>query len=271
MIQDWDDAYTNGAYIEGGASYPAKWEALAKAFRAEISPTGRAELDLRYGPAERETLDLFRPTGAAKGLAIFVHGGYWMKFDKSTWSHLAAGALRRSWAVCLPSYTLAPEARISDIARQVAEAIRFAADRVHGPLRLAGHSAGGHLVTRMVCAESPLPDDVRGRIVHIVSISGLHDLRPLLRTGMNATLRMDEAEAIAESPALRRPMENCSVICWVGTDERPEFLRQNDLLANIWTGLGADMRCVHAEGRHHFDVIEDLADPASKLTEAFVG
>jgi acetyl esterase/lipase len=270
MIQDWDDAYTNGAYIEGGASYPAKWEAMAKAFRAQISVAGRAELDVRYGPAERETFDLLRPTGAAKGLAIFVHGGYWMAFDKSSWSHLAAGALQRGWAVCLPSYTLAPEARIADIARQVAAAIRFAAGRVQGPLRLAGHSAGGHLVTRMVCADSPLPAEVRNRIDHVVSISGLHDLRPFLRTSMNATLRMDEAEAIAESPALRRPRDNCSVTCWVGTDERPEFLRQNDLLANIWTGLGADMRRVHAEGRHHFNVIEDLVDPMSKLTEAFI-
>ena len=57
---------------------------------------------------------------------------------------------------------------------------------------------------------------------------------------------------------------------WVGSAERPEFLRQNDLLANIWTGLGAEIRCVHAEGRHHFDVIEDLIDPASKLSETLV-
>lgn len=275
MIQDWDDAYTNGAYIVDGAAYPAKWAKLAEAFRAEMLAAGRAELDLRYGPEARATLDLFHPARTAadkpRGLAVFVHGGYWMAFDKSSWSHLAAGALQRGWAVCLPSYTLAPEARIAEITRQVASAIRFAAARVAGPLRLAGHSAGGHLVTRMVCADSLLPDDVRGRIGHVVSISGVHDLRPLLRTKMNATLRMDEAEAAAESPALLRPMEGCSVTCWVGSAERPEFLRQNDLLANIWTGLGAEMRCVHAEGRHHFNVIEDLADPASELTQAFVG
>jgi acetyl esterase/lipase len=271
MIHDWDDAYTNGAYIADGAAYPAKWAAAAQAFRAEMAAAGRAELDLRYGPEARATLDLFRPVGAAKGLALFVHGGYWMAFDKSSWSHLAAGALACGWAVCLPSYTLAPEARIAEITRQVAAAICFAAARVAGPLRLAGHSAGGHLVTRMVCASSPLPDEMRNRIGHVVSISGVHDLRPLLRTRMNATLRMDEAEAAAESPALLRPMDKCSVTCWVGSAERPEFLRQNDLLANIWTGLGAEMRCVHAEGRHHFDVIEELPEPASKLTEAFVG
>ena len=194
-----------------------------------------------------------------------------MAFDKSSWSHLAAGALERGWAVCIPSYTLAPQARISEISRQFATAVRFAADRVEGPLRLAGHSAGGHLVTRMVCADSPLPSSVTDRIDRVVSISGLHDLRPLQRTQMNATLRLDEAEASAESPALHQPMKQCSVICWVGGNERPEFVRQGELLANIWTGLGGAMRCVHAAGRHHFDVIEDLADPTSELTEALIG
>ena len=271
MILDWDDAYANAAHIAGGELYPAKWAALAKAFRTELLAAGRAELDLPYGPSERETLDLFRPAGKAAGLAIFAHGGYWMAFDKSSWSHLAAGALKRGWAVCIPSYTLAPEARISEISRQFARAIQFAADRVGGTLRLAGHSAGGHLVTRMVCEDSALPDSVRSRIGHVVSISGLHDLRPLLRTRMNATLRMDEAEAVAESPALKRPMKQCSVTCWVGSDERPEFVRQSHLLANIWAGLGAKMQSNHADDRHHFNVIEDLADPASKLTEAYLG
>jgi arylformamidase len=271
MILDWDDAYSNAAHIEDGMLYPEKWAALAQAFRAEMLAAGRAELDVAYGPAEREALDLFFPAGKVEGLAVFAHGGYWMAFDKSSWSHLATGALERGWAFCIPSYTLAPQARISEISPQFARAIRFAAGRVDGPLRLAGHSAGGHLVTRMVCEDSTLPGSVRSRIGQVVSISGLHDLRPLLRTTMNKTLRMDEVEAVAESPALKRPMPQCPVTCWVGSDERPEFVRQNDLLVNIWTGLGASMRGIHADGRHHFNVIEDLADPASKLTEAYVG
>jgi acetyl esterase/lipase len=161
--------------------------------------------------------------------------------------------------------------RIADISREIGAAVTKAAGLVAGPVMLTGHSAGGHLASRMVSATAPLDPAAQARIRNVVSLSGLHDLRPFLRTQMNATLRLDEAEAIAESPALLRPMEGCSVTCWVGTAERPEFLRQNDLLANVWTGLGADTHSVHAEGRHHFDVIEDLVDPASKLIEAFVG
>ncbi|WP_353654356.1 alpha/beta hydrolase [Azospirillum sp. A1-3] len=262
---DWDDAYSNSAYIPGGDTYPARWAERAAAFRAEIAGAGRAELDLPYGEGERERYDLFRPEGPAKGTVVFVHGGYWMAFDKGRWSHLAAGPLARGWAVAMPAYTLCPENRIAGITRQVARAVETIARAQAGPLRLTGHSAGGHLVSRLACADARLSEEVRDRVAHVVSISGLHDLRPLLNTGMNATLRLDKAEAAAESPALLHPRPGTGITCWVGADERPEFVRQSELLANVWLGLGVATALRLAEGRHHFDVIDDLTDPDSEL------
>jgi len=265
MITNWDDAYANGDHIRGAAEFPGMWAKLAAAFRDEMAASGRAELDIAYGNAARERYDLFLPEGTPKGVVVFVHGGYWKAFDKSTWSHLARGAVARGWAVCLPSYTLAPEARLSEITRQIGAAIDHVANRIAGPIHLTGHSAGGHLVSRMNCVSSPLSPTTQERIKNTVSISGLHDLRPLLKTAMNDVLKLDEDEAIAESAALNRPHLPCSITCWVGADERPEFVRQNDLLANIWTGLGAATRAVEAPDKHHFDVIADLADPDSDL------
>ncbi|PWC47780.1 alpha/beta hydrolase [Azospirillum sp. TSA6c] len=270
-IADWDDAYSNGAHIPGGDAYPARWAERAAAFRTELGVAGRAELDLPYGEGDRELYDLFRPEGAVKGTVVFVHGGYWMAFDKARWSHLAAGPLAQGWAVAMPSYTLCPETRIAGITRQMARAVEVIAGAEAGPLRLTGHSAGGHLVSRLVCADAPLSDDVRARVEHVVSISGLHDLRPLLNTRMNATLRLDEAEAVAESPALLHPQPGIGITCWVGAAERPEFVRQTELLANIWLGLGAATGLRLAAGRHHFDVIDDLADPDSDLVAALLG
>jgi acetyl esterase/lipase len=258
----WDDAYSNGAYVPGGSTFPAKWAADAAAFRAAF---GQSELDLPYGSRPRERFDLFLPREAPKGAFVFVHGGYWMAFDKSSWSHLAAGALAHGWAVAMAGYTLCPEVRLSDITVEIAQAVAAVARRVAGDLVLAGHSAGGHLVTRLACADGPLPAAIRTRVRHTVSISGLHDLRPLLRTTMNSTLRMDADEAARESPALLMPAPGARVTCWVGSRERPEFIRQNALLANIWTGLGARIAERQAKDRHHFDVIGDLSDPGSSL------
>lgn len=269
MITDWDDAYNNRDHIPGADAFIPRWQAAAAAFRAALGP--RAHCDIACGPGPRQRFDLFHPEGSAAGLAVFVHGGYWRAFDKSFWSHLAAGALAQGWAVAMPSYTLAPEARIATITAEVAAAITAAADRVAGPIRLAGHSAGGHLVSRMACADSPLPGPVAARVAHVLSISGVHDLRPLSRTAMNDDLRLDPAEARAESPALLEPRPGTRLTAWAGGAERPEFRRQNALIANVWTGLGADTRAMEDPGRHHFDVIEPLADAASPLVAAFTG
>jgi len=58
---------------------------------------------------------------------------------------------------------------------------------------------------------------------------------------------------------------------WVGDGERPEFVRQATLLANIWTGLGAAMEQTIEPRRHHFDVIDGLVHPESGLVEAIAG
>ncbi len=269
MITDWDDAYANRAHIPGADDIIATWEPAAEAFRASLGP--RARLDIPYGPSLRHRLDLFLPDGTPKGLAVFVHGGYWMAFDKSRWSHLAAGALAAGWAVALPSYTLAPEARIAQITQEIAAAIAHAAGLVPGPIRLSGHSAGGHLVSRMACAGSPLDPALRPRLAHVLSISGVHDLRPLRATKMNDTLNIDEAEARSESPALLDPVPGTRLTAWVGAVERPEFVRQNDLLTSAWSQPGVATRAHHDPHRHHFDVIAGLADRFHPLTRAFTG
>jgi hypothetical protein len=82
---------------------------------------------------------------------------------------------------------------------------------------------------------------------------------------------MDAAEAAAESPALRLPRPGVRLHAWAGDRERPEFVRQTTLIANIWTGVGADTAQTIEPRRHHFDVIEGLTHPGSGLVEAIAG
>lgn len=264
---NWDDAYSNFAYIPQGHEYPARWQSLAAQFRAEMHHKGLLKSDLGYGLHKRNRLDLFMPSDDVKGLVVFVHGGYWMEdFDKSAWSHLARGSLAHGYAVAVPSYALCPEVRVSDITVQVGSAISRAATEIAGPIHLAGHSAGGHLVARMVTSTSPLPQTIRQRIRKTVPISPLVDLRPLMRTEMNTTLRLDAVEARLESPALLEPQEGIDVTAWVGALERPEFVRQNSLLANIWSGFDCRINAVKEVGKHHADIIEGLMESKHPLT-----
>lgn len=255
-----DDAYANGAYIAGADAYPPRWAEQAAAFRQQLSREGRAQLDVPYGPSARQVFDMFLPQQAAPlGLFVFVHGGYWLRFDKSYWSHLAAGMLARGWAVAMPSYDLCPDVSIAQITQQIARMLGHVAGQVAGPIALAGHSAGGHLVARMG-VPGVLAPGVAGRLAHVMPISPVADLRPLLETSMNAQFRLTDESAAAESPALMRPAPGLACTVWVGADERPAFLDQARWLADAW---GAP--CHIAPEKHHFDVIDALADPESAM------
>lgn len=269
-ITDWTWAYDNYANIPGSQAWPAAWVEPAQTARDELSAAGRARLDIAYGSHPREVLDLFLPEVKAKGLVVLVHGGFWMALDKSYWSHLASGSLAHGYAVAIPSYPLAPEVRISEITLSVGRAITHAAELVEGPIRLVGHSAGGHLVTRMISDTTPLAPEISGRIAGTVSVSGLHDLRPMINLARNATLAIDKAEAIAESPALLEPLAGSRLTCWAGARETAEFLRQSALLANIWRGLGIETDSVEEPDRHHFNILDGLADPHHPLTRTLL-
>ncbi|MGB0498958.1 MAG: alpha/beta hydrolase [Rubricella sp.] len=263
LIADWDDAYANRDHIPDADGFIARWVEEAAAWRAERAAKSR--VDIAYGPTEREAFDLFLPDGGPEGLLVFVHGGYWRAFSRSDWSHLARGPVAAGWAVAMPSYTLCPDATLPEIAAQVSRAIHQAATSVQGPIILVGHSAGGQIVTRLSSAGSVLSRMVVERLHHVVSISGVHDLRPLLKTQINRDLRLDFETAVQESPALLHPREGLRFTAWVGGNERPEFIRQSQLLANIWLGCGAATRSVIEDGRHHFDVIDGLEAAESPL------
>lgn len=255
-----DGAYANAAYIEGADAYPPRWAAEAAAFRLSLGD--RAQQSIPYGDWPREVFDLFLPPAEFSGTAIFVHGGYWRAFDRQSWSHLAAGPLARGWAVAMPSYDLCPDVRIRDITLQIAAAVQAIAARTEGPMALTGHSAGGHLVARML-DPSILPKSVAERVRTVVPISPLADLRPLLQTSMNDDLRLDIAEATAESPIFMADRHPSEVAVWVGENERPALIDQARWLSEAW---GADL--VIEPGRHHFDVIDLLGLLKATLSAA---
>lgn len=259
--EDLSLAYANGAFIPGGDEFPARWAAHAAALRNRLGE--RARCQIPYGDAPRQTFDLLLPETTPAGLMVFIHGGFWLNFSPADWSHFAAGALARDWAVAMPGYTLAPEARIHAMTAEVEAAISAAAQAVAGPIVITGHSAGGHLAARMACTDRA--PDWAGRLVRVVPISPVAELGPLMRTGMNEKLKIDAAEAEAESPArlTRRDGVDCTV--WVGGQERPSFLWQARLLSENW-----DCPWHVAPGLHHFDVIDDLEDPDSLLVQTLL-
>ncbi|MTI17449.1 alpha/beta hydrolase [Rhodobacteraceae bacterium RKSG542] len=265
-IKDWDKAYSNQGSVANAESIFSRWPSAATAFREDTN----SELDITYGDSDKQKLDLFFPDRAPKGLVLIVHGGYWKAFDRKDFSHLAKGAVDAGYAVAMPSYDLCPNVSIADITKQIAKSLEVAASKVAGPIYLTGHSAGGHLVARLMCDDDLLSAAVSGRITRCVPISALVDLRPLLRTEMNDTLRLTEKEAELESPIFSKPRDGAEIVCWVGADELSEFRRQNKTLYTVWAGFDCAISYHEANGKNHFTVIEDLEDNQSALIRSLL-
>lgn len=257
---DMNREYANMAFIPNAGEILARIEAAAKAYWN--NPPFAVE-DIAYGPHSRQTLRLCRPEGAAKGVLVFIHGGYWLSFSPADWAHLVNGALQRGWAAALPGYVLAPEARVSAIRQDLQKALSVIAAKTTGPMVLTGHSAGGQLAARLACADAVQAD---WRLKRVVPISPVGELEPMLANDMNAELKLDTAEVEAESPTRHALAPGVAAHIWVGHQERPAFLWQARLLAERW-----DCPWTTAPGRNHFDVIEDLAAPNSALMDLLLG
>jgi arylformamidase len=274
----WLDAqYNNRARVPEHARVLASW-AEASALARERSP---AQLDLRYGPGDGETLDVFPARAAAAGgdggapVLVFIHGGYWRALDKADHSFVAPSFNADGAAVVVPNYALCPAVSVEHIVLQTAAAVawawRHAADFGGDPKRIAvtGHSAGGHLAAMLLsCRWKELADDVPAQpLTGALSISGLYDLEPLRHAPfLQADLQLTPAAVARLSPAFFPRPKGAKLYTTVGSEESDEFLRQNRLIRDVW-GPTAVPVCETVPGTNHFSVLRSLADPAGRLHE----
>ena len=105
-INENDEAYANAAFIANSEEIVQDWIAKAELFRKKKLKSGLANLDIAYGNSHRQKFDLFLPQNEPLGTVIFIHGGYWIDFDKSYWSHFASGVIARGYRCIIPSYDL---------------------------------------------------------------------------------------------------------------------------------------------------------------------
>jgi acetyl esterase/lipase len=256
-----DIAYQNKEFIADAADYELAWLAESVAYRENSI----CELDISYGDHPRARYDMFWPRGTPLGLMVFIHGGYWKARAKSDWSHFAQGAVKRGYAVAMMGYPLAPEVRIREITSFVSFGILTASARVMGPLVVAGHSAGGHLAARMAMPGG-LAQPAASRLARVLAISPVSDLRPLIGSRLGDELQINAKEADDESLVLGTYDPSLEVSVAVGSEERPAFLDQARWLSEAW-----DCEQMILPGRHHFDVLDDLKDPDSRMVHALLG
>ena len=263
--------YNNRAAVADHQVWLDRYPVLSAATRARH----RHRTDLRYGSAPKETLDLFLPETSPQGTFVFIHGGYWRALDKADFHFVAEPMLAQGLAVAVANYDLCPAvsiARIVDECRRMMVWIATEGPRhgaVAGNVVVGGHSAGGHLAAMMFATDWDALGLAQEPFVGGVTLSGVHDLKPLVLASMNVDLRLTNAEAARVSPVNQASLTPAPLLVAVGGAETSEFIRQSQLQWDAWPD-----NCRPAAGplilagKHHFSVVADYADPESELTRA---
>jgi arylformamidase len=257
-------------------TYPedfARWEAASAAVRAGL-PHAR---NVAYGPHGRMRLDLFPAAERGTPLVVFLHGGYWRTLDKDYFSFPAAAFVEAGIAYAAVGYGLCPDVTMDTLVGQVRDALvwlyahagDYGIDRDR--IVVAGHSAGAHLAAMLATTDWPPRSAAANPVKASCAISGAYDLEPIRRTSINADLRLDEAAARRNSPIRRLSAARGRLVLALGELEHAEFHRQQAEFAAAWRDAGlADPAELIVPARHHFDVIDEMARPESRLHAAIL-
>ena len=261
MTVDYEVEYNNRARVPEHADIFARWEREGADYR-KASP--KAALGLKYGPSERQTLDIFPAAndGPDTPLALFIHGGWWRSLHPSSFSQMAKGPNAHGVTVAVAGYDLCPNVSIETIVGQM---------RAAGLFVVYGHSAGGHLTACLVATDwtTIAPDAPHDLVPAGYAISGVFDLAPLAKISVNADLKLTEKSAHELSPLYWQVPPGRILDAVVGAQESNEFLRQSRTIAEAWRQGMATTRYEAPPG-NHFTVIDPLNDPASAMTKRVV-
>ena len=268
-----DREYSPSSLIDDLDVYLDAYTQASKAAKEEALHANTCQPDLRYGPGDEETLDLFTPgrPGPAS-LHVFIHGGYWQLLSKNESCFAAPMFQKHGSYFAALNYTLAPHQSLTGIVEETRRAIawlyrqaeQWGYDR--DSIYLSGHSAGAHLAMMMLLTDWPnlgLPKDL---IKGVCAISGVFDLEPVRLSYVNDVVGMTAAEAKQNSPILHSINNRCPVIFTYGDNETGEFKRQTHEYGSALEEAGIPVILSEIKDRNHFDVILDLADASSWLS-----
>jgi len=173
----------------GNVIDPPKTAALyAPLQEKEPYPGVRIARDVKYGPAERNLLDVFMPEAAssARPVLIFVHGGAFTAGNKRTgaspfYDNIMLWAVKNGFVGINTTYRLAPQSPWPAAAEDLGAVVQWVADNIAshggdpGHVFLMGHSAGAVHVATYV--SHPEFHKVKGGgLAGAIMVSGIYDL-----------------------------------------------------------------------------------------------
>jgi acetyl esterase/lipase len=176
---------------------------------------------------------------------------------------MGEGVAAHGWSSAIVGYTLAPEASLSVIAREVRDAIQAIAANaaqygIGKRLIISGWSAGGHLTALSLAASGAAAG---------LAISGIYELGPIRDTYLNEKLSLSDDEVANLSPLRLAPVAKPLAVAY-GTRELLPLVHDSRALHALRSEAHVPGPLIPLPGRNHFDALDELRKPDGILTRA---
>jgi acetyl esterase/lipase len=260
-------------------------QATAKLY-APLQPTEpyfgfRIERDLKYGPAERNRLDIFMPQNVTSGrpVLIFVHGGAFIGGNKRMpnspfYDNVMMWAVKNGFIGVNITYRLAPGSPWPAGAEDVAAAIRWVSDEIGerggdaSRIYLMGHSAGAIHVASYV-SHPEFYKVKNGGLKGAIMVSGIYDLTAAPLTDPERAYFGNDASHYADESSLPGLLKTNIPLMAVSSElDLPGFVKQLDLFKDATCKRPAGCaRTVMLPQHSHMSEVYSINTEDTRLTD----
>jgi arylformamidase len=261
-----DAAYDQSFYAPRASQITKRWVTNSDSARQRLGMPQRES----YGSSEVEKLDIYRTKRPNAPIFVFIHGGAWLGGEAKNYAY-PAELFVNAGAHYVALDFIAIKAANGDL-RVMADQVRHAVAWVYknaarfggDPNRLyvGGHSSGGHLCGVTLVTDwnkdFGLPVDV---IKGGLCMSGMYDMKPVRQSKRGTYVKFDDDMEDKMSSQRHLDLLRATIVVTYGTNETPEFQRQNRDFAAAVKSLGKPVELVEAPNYNHFEMSESLANP----------
>jgi arylformamidase len=268
---DLDQVELDAAYDQ---TFYAPLARLTQARRAANSELVRKRLGSpqreSYGPTEVEKLDIFKAKKPNAPVFVFIHGGAWLGGVAKNYADSAELFVNAGANYVVLDFIAIKEAgndlrvMAEQVRRGIAWTYKNAKNFGGDPNRLyiGGHSSGGHLCGVALVTDWQkdfgVPDDiVKGGLC----MSGMYDMKPVRLSKRSSYIKFTDEMEQAMSSLRHLDKLRAPIVATYGTNETPEFQRQNrDFVAAV-KAAGKPAELIEAPSYDHFEMAESLGNP----------
>jgi len=261
-----DAAYDQSFYAPMRMDVIKRYASTSEEVRRRIGQPVRES----YGPSAVEKLDIYRTGRANAPIFVFIHGGAWLGGEAKNYAFAAETFVNAGAHYVVLDFIAIKEAGgdLAVMAEQVRRAIAwvyknatsFGGDASR--LYIGGHSSGGHLcgvalVTDWQKSHALPADAVKGGLC----MSGMYDMKAVRLSKRSSYVKFTDEMEQAMSSQRHLSLLHAPIVVTYGTNETPEFQRQNRDFAAAVKAAGKPVELIEAANFNHFEMNESLGNP----------